>query len=60
MRPRGGLETLVLEQIPLDVLDTARRCVWAPAEYSYVATRLTQARNDVAPERARPAGDQDE
>src|SRR6266545_4624613 len=41
------------------ILDTVRGLVGASAEHSYVAARFPQARDDVAPERACAAGDQD-
>ena len=54
-----GLDTLVLEQITGHVLDTVRGLMGASAEHPYVAARVPQARNEVAPECASAAGDQD-
>ena len=54
-----GLDVLVLEQVTGDVLDALRGLVGASAEHPHVAACGLQPRNDVPPERAGAACDQD-
>jgi hypothetical protein len=53
-----GLDALVLQQITGHVLDAVRRRVGVAAEHPHHGARVAQPRDDVAPECARAAGDQ--